>query len=302
MSADEAKPTEDALPPHEILGPLDDPPFRIVYRARDVAHDRIVALTVVRVEALKPDAAEAFLREVRAAAVLHHPSLLPILAVGLHDGRPAYTTPIPPNGDLWSRQKPFADPRAAAELVEKLARAAAAAHAHGLLHGGINPHAIFFDEKDQPQIGGFGLLPFLYSAQREGPGMEMGVPSYSAPEQFTLGPGFVEVPTDVWALGIALYESLTGRRPFEGGPAEMVPRIISADPVAPRRLRPEIDRDLEAVVLHCLEKKPDDRYPSARRLAEELERWRLGQPTVVRPATWTQRILRALRRKSPGAP
>ncbi len=96
-----------------------------------------------------------------------------------------------------------------------------------------------------------------------------------------------------------LYELLTGRRPFEGGGMEIAQRITSTDPVRPRRLHRDLNRELEAVVLCCLEKRPVDRYPSARVLAEDLERWRLGQPTAVRPPTLTQRVLRALRRKAP---
>jgi serine/threonine protein kinase len=247
---------------------------------------------------LTADGPERFLREVRAAAVLHHPHLLPILAVGLHDGRPAYTTPLAANGNLAGRRQQFADIRAAAGLVEKLARAAAAAHAHGQLHGDLRPQEILFDENDQPQIAGFGLLPCLLSVKRD-EAAERGGSPYLAPEQLPWGLAAIDATTDVWALGVILYELLTARRPFDGTAAECVWNIAAADPIRPRRLRPDIDADLEAVVLCCLEKRPADRYPSARALADDLERWRLGQPTAVRPATLTQRILRALRRKTP---
>ncbi len=204
------------------------------------------------------------------------------------------------NRRLTERRDSFREARAAAALVENLARGAAAAHAHGLLHGGLALEEVHLDESDRPQIGGFGLLPFFDSLPKD-PSAVQGFdhPAYRAPEQFTGRPGAVEPATDVWALGAILYELLTGRRPFEGGGMDVVRRIASADPMPPRRLRRDLDRDLEAVVLHCLEKRPDDRYASARSLAEELERWRLGQPTVVRPPTLTQRLLRAFRGNAP---
>ncbi len=194
-----SSPGQGDLPPHEILGPVGDFPFRTVYQARDAASGHVVALTILHIEALTPEGPERFLRELRAAAVLRHPHLLPIFAIGRHDGRPAYTTPLPAGGDLAGHRQQFAEPRAAGDLIEKLARAAAAAHAHGLLHGDLNPQVVHFDEHGEPRVGGFGQLPFLCSVLRDGPGLVVGRLAYVAPERIALAPGAIDAPTDVWA-------------------------------------------------------------------------------------------------------
>ena len=270
----------------------------VVHRARDATYNRFVALHRVRPLALPPEHTAAFLQELRAAAQVRHPYLLPILAVGLLEGQPSFTTPLTTNRRLSPATFPLSDIREAAALIEKLAGATAAAHAHGLLHGALKPSAVRFDESNQPLLGEFGLEPLFVSMQQDLPGSPIGNPGYFAPEQLT-GRMALDASTDLWALGVILYELLTGRHPFIQGDLERgVAGIQSGQPVPPRQLRRDIDPVLEAVVLCGLEKQPGDRYPSARALADDLERWRLGQPTVVRPPTWTERVLRALRRKS----
>src|SRR5258708_33039973 len=117
------------------------------------------------------------------------------------------------NRSMPQRRDEFTAPRAAAALVEKLARAAAAAHAHGLLHGRLMPSRVLFDENDQPMVGGFGLLPLL-AAGSEGGTVWLGNLAYCAPEQLTARLDAVEASMDVWALGVVLYQLLTGRLPF----------------------------------------------------------------------------------------
>jgi eukaryotic-like serine/threonine-protein kinase len=291
----------ELLPPHEILEEIGRGDFGIVHRARDTVHDRIVALKQLAPDLLRSEDVGPFLREVRAAAQVRHPHLLPILAAGLHEGRPCFTMKLAAKKGLAERRNLFSDPRAAADLVEKLARAAAAAHAHGLLHGRLTPHKIHFDENGEPLVGGFGFFPWWSSIQSEAQIMSVGNIAYCAPEQLASRPDSIEAPTDVWALGVILHELLTGRRPFnDAGGLETARSIQSDDPVRPRRLRPDLDHSLEAVVLRCLEKQSANRYPSARALADDLERWLRAEPTAARPETLTQRILRGLSRSLRG--
>lgn len=291
----------ESVPPHEIMEEIGRGVFGVVHRARDTVHDRIVALKQLAPDLLRAEDVSLFLREVRASAQVRHPHLLPILAAGLHEGRPCFTMKLAAKTGLAERRSHFADPRAAADLVEKLARAAAAAHAHGLLHGRLAPHKIHFDENDQPLVGGFGFFPWWSSIQSDAQMLSIGNIAYCAPEQLTARPDSIEASTDVWALGVILHELLTGRRPFsDAGYLEQARSIQSEDPVRPRRLRPDLDHSLEAVILRCLEKQPANRYPSARALADDLERWQRAEPTAARPETLTQRILRGLSRSFRG--
>ena len=163
----------------------------------------------------------------------------PSYAVGMYDGRPCFTTKLTAKSSLRDRLSWYADPRAAADLVAKLSRGMAAVHAHGLVHGRLGPAAVHFDESDQPLICIYDLAE----------GCRPGLSSTEASVTH------VEPADDVWALGALLHELLSGRPPRD------------------------IDRELEAVVLRCLQKKPDDRYGSARALADDLERWLRAEPT-----------------------
>jgi len=243
------------LPPHEILEEIGRGRSAVVYRARDAADGRIVALKVLTADALIGQAAECFLRDAEAATRLRLPHVVPLLSAGLHGDRPAYTMQLAAKGRLSERVGLFRDPRSAADLVEKLARGTTAAHAHGLIHGGLKPAEVFFDEHDEPMLSEFGLSPVAAPA---------------------------EPADDVRALGAMLHELLTGRRPSEG--------------LRPCRLRPGLALELEAVVLRCLHKRPEARYPSARALADDLERWLRAEPTAARPETWAGRLLRRLAR------
>ena len=252
---DSANPPVPPLPPHEILEEIGRGRFAVVYRAREASNGRVVALKVLTADAFTGEAAERFLADARAVACLRLPYIIPLYAVGLHDGRPACTMQLAAKGRLSERLGGFRNPRAAADLVEKLARGVAAAHGHALLHGDLKSSGVFFDEHDQPMMSEFGLSPATLSAE----------------------PG-----ADVRALGAMLHELLTGRPHAEG--------------VRPCRLRPDLALELEAIVLRCLHKRPEARYPSARALADDLERWLHAEPTVARPETWAQRLLRRVAR------
>jgi serine/threonine-protein kinase len=188
--------------------------------------------------------------------------------------------------------------RDAAVLMVKLARAVAFAHQNGVLHRDLKPSNILLTREGEPQISDFGLAKQL-STSWDAPevtrsGQIIGTPAYMAPEQAGGSSGDKVGPAaDVYALGTIFFEMLTGRKPFEGDHGlEVLMRIKSEEPTPPRRLRPEIPRELDSVCLKCLNKDPARRYPTAAALAEDLERWLHGKPLVNHPSGLWRRLLR----------
>jgi hypothetical protein len=162
----------------------------------------------------------------------------------------------------------------------------------------LKPANILLKEDGEPRVTDFGLAKFLDTeTQLTRPDQAIGTPAYMAPEQASIPPRPAGPQTDVWALGVLLYELLTGRRPFEGKTAqEVAHRIVTADPPSPRTLRPDLDRTLETIVLTGLEKDPARRYDSAASLADDLGRWQRGEPITRRPAAPWRRSWQAIRR------
>jgi hypothetical protein len=290
-----------ALEQHEKLEELGHGAMGVVFRARDKVLDRVVALKTIKAGLLAgPDEVRRFYREARAAARLHHPHIVPIHHMGLFEGQHSYTMRLLAGGNLARRLDEYRDDfRAAAALLENVARAVHAAHGAGVIHRDLKPANILLDENGEPLVGDFGL------AKLEGgrpdaslPGQRLGTPAYMSPEQARGHTWEVSPRSDVWALGVILYELLTGRRPFQGDDAEGVIRqLLTTDPPLLRQTRPEVPRDLETVVLKCLEKQPDQRYQSAEALANDLRRWLEEKPLTALPLAWPRRIGRAIRRR-----
>jgi hypothetical protein len=270
----------------------------VVYKAWDPLLKIQVALKTLPTAPADPSLAERFDREFRVLARLDHPHVVRISDVGRQDGRPYFATHFMPGGSLDRQLDRFREPRAAVALVEKVARAVHYVHDKGIIHRDLKPANILLDEADEPRVTDFGLAKF-----RDG-GLDLtqsravlGTPSYMAPEQAAgqidrLGPA-----TDVWALGVILYELLTGCRPFRAKDRDAISSLIrTAEPPRPRSLRREIDRSLEVIVLKCLEKRPEDRYASAAALADDLARWQAGEPIQAVPPRWRTRLWRFVRR------
>jgi hypothetical protein len=271
----------------------------VVYKARDRVLDRPVALKMIRSRRARPDEVLRFRREAQAVARLRHRHIVALHDFGEHDGEPFLTMAYVSGGNLSRRIGDFGDPRAAVTLMEKVARAVEAAHAAGIVHRDLKPANVLLDEEGEPLVSDFGLAKFLDPGPGEDPtytGQLVGTPAYMAPEQ-AAGHGHRATPaTDVWALGVILYELLTGCKPFRGEGAEVAQRIQQEAPAAPRALRPGLDRALETVVLKCLEKEPARRYASAGPLADDLGRWLRGEAIAVRPEEYRRKCWRVLRR------
>jgi serine/threonine protein kinase len=272
----------------------------VVYKAHDVVLDRVVALKTIRSGILaRPEEVDRFYNEARAVAHLHHPHIVPIYEIDQHDGQHYFTMEFAEGGTLSRRLDRYtADARAAVQLVDKVAQAVHYAHQHGILHRDLKPANILLDENDEPRVSDFGLAKVLGSAiELTQPGQQVGTPAYMAPEQAAGQSGRVGPASDVWALGVILYELLTGRRPFTATDSrELSDLILKSDPPSLRSLRPLLDRDLETIVLKCLEKDPRDRYPSAAALRADLDSWLRGEPPSATRSTWATRAWRRLRR------
>jgi serine/threonine-protein kinase len=293
-------PPPKAFGRYELIQELGRGGMGVVYKARDTALGRIVALKMIRGSVLaSAEEIERFCREARAAAQLQHSNIVVVYDIEQHEGEHFLTMEFAGGGSLTGHRDLFGgDTRKAAALVEKVARALHHAHANGILHRDLKPGNILLDDKGEPRVADFGLAKFLDSdVELTRTGAVVGTPAYMAPEQTDAQSGAVSPASDVWSLGVVLYELLTGQRPFGGGStAQLRQHILTGVPRRPRLRRPELDRDLETVVLKCLEKDPAWRYASAGDLADDLARWLNGESIQARPASRAQRSWRALRR------
>jgi WD40 repeat protein len=285
---------------YEVLGVLGRGGMGIVYRARQVKLNRLVALKMIKAGT---DADEAelvrFRTEAEAVARLQHPHIVQIFEVGEHQGLPFFSLEYCPGGTLAARLAgtPLAAVEAA-RLVATLAGAVQAAHEQGVIHRDLNPANVLLAEDGTPKITDFGLAKKLDEAGQTTSGAVLGTPSYMAPEQAggqmqEIGPG-----ADVYALGALLYECLTGRPPFRAATAlETLVQVRADDPVPPRHLQPKIPRDLETICLKCLHKEPGRRYASALDLAEDLRRFTAGEPIHARPVGPGECVVKWVKRR-----
>jgi WD40 repeat protein/serine/threonine protein kinase len=306
----------------EIRCPLGRGGFGIVYRAYDPVLCREVALKIPRADALvDADCRARFEREAVTAAGLDHPNLVPVHEAGQLGPICYIAFAYCPGSDLatWLRQR-TAPVRCveAARLVRTLARAIHYAHGRGVLHRDLKPSNVLLSpvaaaatpSQDQdnvwrpeadsaliPRVTDFGLAKFAAGDQAQTQtGDLLGTPTYMAPEQTE---GRLAGPTaDVHALGVILYEVVTGRPPFwaETALATLL-QVKTSEPVRPSRLRPELPRDLETICLKCLDKEPRKRYASAEDLAEDLDRFLAGTPIQARPIGPAEQALKWARRR-----
>jgi serine/threonine protein kinase/tetratricopeptide (TPR) repeat protein len=284
---------------YELLNEIARGGMGIVYRARQVAPSRVVALKMILPTHLSSlGAVQRFRAEAETAASLEHENILPIYAVGQQGGAPFFSMKFADGGTLSARIDNYRDkPREAAALVAKLARAVAFAHEHGILHRDLKPGNVLFDSAGKAYVSDFGLAKWL---QRECDLTQtlaiLGTPYYMAPEQATDSRG-VTAAADVYSLGAILYHLLAGRPPIWGEtPMEVLHRAATEKPKSPRLTNSRVSRDLETICLKCLEKEPGARYVSAAALADDLERFCAGHTIQARPVGPVNRAWRWSRR------
>jgi serine/threonine protein kinase len=296
-----AKTLEGRIGRYDLIEEINHGGMGIVYKARDSVLGRLVALKTMRndLRARSSELVSRFYREAKAVAHLSHPHIVPIFDYGEHEGEHYIAMEFMCGGSLSQHLDRYrSDPMLAAELVEKIARAIHYAHEQGILHRDLKPGNVLLDEQGEPHVSDFGLAKLKEGeVELTQPGVVIGTPAYMAPEQASGRSDRIGPATDIWALGGILFELLTGRRAFESNQSnEVVALIRGSDPPRPRSLCPRMDRALETIVLKCLEKDPDQRYPTASALADDLRNWRAGEPIVARPPPLTYRAARLVRR------
>jgi hypothetical protein len=266
----------------------------IVYRARHRKLDRLVALKMILAGGhLQAEQRARFLREAQAAAAIPHPGIVQVYELGAWEGVPFLALEFCEAGSLAGRLNggPIA-PREAAGVVEQIARAIQAAHGRRILHRDLKPGNVRFAGGGRAKVTDFGLARKIEGASGlTQTGALIGTPSYMSPEQASGSKG-VGIAADVWALGAILYECLTGRAPFhEPTTFATLQKVVAEEPVSPRQLNAQVPRDLEAICLKCLSKRPEQRYATSAELAEDLRRWQAGEPIAVHPGRGTRQGL-----------
>lgn len=263
--------------------------FGVVYKAHDLRLNRNVAIKLPRASVMTLSQAEVFLREAQAAAQLQHPNIVSVFEVGRENDRVYIVSELIEGKtlDQW-RLLETPDYRAVAKLVSKIARALHVAHQVGIVHRDIKPGNIIVDAKQEPHITDFGLAQHQ-GGQRSAfkPGQVVGTENYMSPEQSLGNPSLIDHRSDIYSLGIVFYELLTGSRPSEI-------RSPQTDSKTSRR----VPNELKAIALKATSADPNQRFRNCEKLADELDRWSDGLPTITLPPNRFQKTVRHLRNNS----
>jgi eukaryotic-like serine/threonine-protein kinase len=273
--------------------------FGTVYRARDPELDRVVAIKVPRAGSLSgPQDLDRFQREARSVAQLRHPGIVPVHEVGTHEGLPYLVSDFVKGitlADLMTGKRPPA--QEAARLIADIADILQYAHENGVIHRDVKPSNILLGADGRPHLMDFGL------AKRDAgdismtmDGQVLGTPAYMSPEQARGEAKKVDGRSDIYSVGVILYQLLTGELPFRGNTRMLLHQVLHDEPRAPRSLNDSIPRDLQTICQKTMSKEPRRRYQTAGELAEDLRRFLRGDPILARPVSSLERLQRWMKR------
>ncbi len=285
---------------YELLTEIARGGMGVVYRAKQNKLNRIVALKMILAGQFASDEdIQRFYTEAEAAAKLDHAGIVPIFEVGQYQGQHFFSMGFVEGQSLSDRLRngPL-PPKEAAELLQRITEAIAYAHSQGVIHRDLKPANVLLDKQGNPKVTDFRLAKNLESESGlTRTSSVMGTPSYMPPEQAGGANEQVGPRSDVYSLGAMLYCLVTGRPPFQAAnPLDTLLQVMSAEPVSPRQLNPQVPKDLETICLKCLQKEPSRRYASADALAADLGRFLRAEPIHARSISRSERTWRWCKR------
>jgi eukaryotic-like serine/threonine-protein kinase len=302
-------PSQPALPPglksrffgdYELLEEISRGGMGLVYRARQLSLNRVVALKMIHGAHLaSPEARLRFRVEIETIAQLNHPNIVSLYEAGEHDGTHFFSMRLIEGTNLGRHVQQSPSLRESARLLVKICRAVHYAHQRGILHRDLKPSNILIDREGEPHVVDFGLAKTL--ARESGFTFHesiLGSPNYMAPEQAAGRTAQLTTTADVYGIGAIMYEMLTGRPPFQANtPLDTIRKVVDEEPAPPRKFNGAVDVDFATICLRCLQKNPAARYSSAEELAKDLERWLEGKPILARPVGRLEQVWRWSRRE-----